>query len=198
MTILTEQLPELVEIDGLEVPINIDFRAALRVIMAYEDPDLTVFERQAIMLENLYPERPGNLGEALRLGMAFLNGGMTGEGANGPRVYSFEKDAALIFAAFRQTHGIDLETAELHWWKFLALFMDLGADTTFCNLVTLRRRVKTGKASKEERAIASELGEAFDIPEPDTRTIDEKIREAEFLRLVAEGQRQREEARSQS
>jgi hypothetical protein len=137
------------------------------------------------MLSNLYPKPIEDIQAAFELGMKFLNGGKDSiDEENSLRLYSFEKDADLIFSAFRQTHGIDLETAEMHWWKFLALFMDLGADTAFCNLVGLRKRVKTGKATKEERETAHEMGEAFEIEEIDIRTIEEREQEVEFLRLV--------------
>lgn len=175
-------------IDGQEVAINTDFRDCLRIVLAFEDNDLAAIEKQSVLIDNLYPERPNNLAEAVSQGVKFLNGGDGGEEKESlPRLYSFSKDAGLIFAAFRQTHGIDLETASMHWWKFQALFMDLGQDTAFCNLVGLRKRVKTGKASKEERAAAREMGEAFDVPEVDDRTIEERDKADEFMRLLAGG-----------
>jgi hypothetical protein len=178
-----------IEIDGREYPINADFRSCLRIIMAFEDPELANIEKQIILLENLYQTRPENIQVALEKGVRFLDcrelhdGNDDGD-AGGPRVYSFSKDAQLIFAAFRQTHGVDLSIADLHWWVFYTLFMDLGSDTAFCNLISLRHRVKTGKATKEERATAREMGEAFDIPEIDDRTLAEREREDEFMRLV--------------
>jgi hypothetical protein len=194
LNILVEQLPTAIEIDGRTYEIDTDFRTCIRIILAFEDPDLANSEKMLVMLANLYKEQPKNIQVAIEQGMKFLKGGQVDEEETEPqpRLYSFAKDSNFIFAAFKQTHGIDLETADLHWWKFLALFMDLGADTTFCNLVSLRNRVKSGKASKEERATASEMGDLFDIPEIDTRTYDEKVQENEFLRLVEEGNRARE------
>ena len=186
MNILTQSLPTAVLIGDTEYQINSDFRDCLNVILAFEDPELTGFEKQMILLDILYPEQPDDLQAAFAQGVKFMNGGkdVDEEEGGGPRLYSFEKDASLIFAAFRQTHGIDLETAQLHWWKFLALFMDLGADTTFCNLVGLRKRVKTGKATKEERQVVEEMGDMFIIPEPDDRTPEEREQEENFLRMV--------------
>jgi hypothetical protein len=198
MNLLVEDLPEAVEIDGAEYKINTDYRTAIRVILAFEDDELTGLEKQIIMLQNLYPVLPENVQEAARLANKFLNGGEeNAEGDSGPRLYSFAKDANYIFAAFRQTHGIDLETAQLHWWKFLALFMDLGSETTFCSLVSLRKRIKTGKATKEEMKAYRDMRDVIDLPEPDTRTWEEKEKEREFLRLVEEG-RKRREAQKQS
>lgn len=196
MNILVDDFPDAVEIAGEIIPIDTDFRTAIRIILAFEDPELTIAEKQAVLISNLFLEPPSDLGQAIEVGVRFLNGGVDRDSdsdtGNSLRLYSFEKDSALIFAAFKQTHGIDLETAELHWWKFLALFMDLGAETAFCNLVSLRKRVKTGKATKEERRAAKEMGEAFVLEDIDTRTIEEKEREREFLRLVMEAQNARE------
>ena len=175
-------------VNGRETPINYDFRSALRVILAFEDESLTGFEKQSLLLSILFPKCPPDAMAAITAANLFLNGGKTADArqdmSGGMRLYSFSKDADFIYSAFRQTHGIDLQKAELHWWEFLALFMDLGADTMFCNLVSLRKRVKTGTASKEERQAAREMGELFDVPDVDTRTLDEKEREAEFLKLV--------------
>lgn len=195
--LLVEELPSAVEIDGVEYAINTDYRAAMRVILAFEDEELTGMEKQVVMLQNLYPVIPPNTEQAIKMAGKFLNGGEDGGEDKGshPRLYSFSQDSNFIFAAFRQTHGIDLETAQLHWWKFLALFMDLGSETTFCSLVSFRKRIKSGKASKEEKAAYREMRELVDLKEPDMRTPDEKAKEAEFLRLVAEGRKRREEKR---
>lgn len=193
MNILTEALPDAVAIGDQVVAIDPDWRAALRVICAFEDPDLTPAEKAAVLLDNLYPEPPADLEAALAQGVRFLNGGADGgAAADGPRLYSFQRDAALIFAAFRQTHGIDLATVEgLHWWAFLALFADLGADTAFCGLVSLRKRVKSGKATKEERRLYRELEAQAELPEPDTRSEADRARYDEFMRLVEEGKARR-------
>jgi hypothetical protein len=190
MNILTEELPDTVEIDGIDYAINTDYRVTLRILMAFEDNELTDYERQVILLSGLYPEVPPNLTGALEKARLFLNGGEISsedDTPTGPRVYSWEKDANFIYAAFKQTHNIDLQNVKLHWWQFLALFMDLGSDTTFCQLTGLRKRLKTGKATKEERAAAREMGELITVPEPDTRTLEDKEAEADFMALVAKG-----------
>lgn len=189
MNILTDAPPETVEINTTEYRLNTDFRACLKIIMAFEDNELTPQEKQLILLGNLYSVVPNDLEAALDCANWFLNGGKanaTNTDEESPRVYSFAKDGNFIYAAFRQTHGIDLATANLHWWTFLALFMDLGQDTTFCQLTALRKRLKTGKASKEERAAAREMGDIIDLPDIDNRTLDEKELESEFLRKVRE------------
>lgn len=185
MNILTDRLPTTLKINGQEYKINADFRTALKIILAFEDSELAGVEKSILFYDNLYIDKPDDILAALKQGRWFLNGGKDDEGdADGPRVFSWDKDSNLIYAAFQQTHGIDLAEADLHWWKFLALFMDLGSETAFCSLVGLRRRVKTGKATKEERKMAREMGSLFILPEIDDRTPDEIEAEREFLTLV--------------
>jgi hypothetical protein len=158
----------------------------LKVILAFEDPELTESEKQWVMLRSLYPVIPEDVKEAIDLAGRFLNGGKTNEETEEAplRLYSFVKDADYIFAAFKQTHGVDLTTEQLHWWKFLALFMDLGSETTFCSLVNLREKVGNGTATKEEKQAAEKLGDIFSIEQPDTRTPEEKRKEAEFMKQI--------------
>lgn len=190
MNILVDEPPETVTITDTEFQLNTDFRACLKIIMAFEDNELTPQEKQLVLLGNLYSVVPNDLTAALDRANWFLNGGKEDTPDENPtnpvRVYSFAKDGNFIYAAFRQTHGIDLSTAKLHWWTFLALFMDLGQDTTFCQLTALRKRLKTGKASKEEKAAAFEMGEMIDLPDVDERSLDEKEAENEFLSKVRE------------
>lgn len=181
MNILTEKLPEEILVHGQAFPIFSDFRTCLTIILAFEDPELALIEKQMILLDNLYKEKPSDLTEATIKAIEFLNGGVPSESAEGPRLYSFEKDSSFIYAAFQQTHGINLSQVSLHWWEFLALFMDLGSETTFSGLVSLRRKLKTGRATKEEREAAREMGSLITLPELDHRTVEEREQEQEFL-----------------
>jgi hypothetical protein len=140
----------------------------------------------------LFVKMPNDIQQAIEKAFLFLNGGETRESDETPmRLYSFAKDANFIFAAFKATHNIDLTTARLHWYEFLALFMDLGSETTFCQLVSLRKRIKTGKATKDEKQAAEEMGELFDVPDIDSRTFEQKEMEAEFFRKIEQAQRMR-------
>jgi len=186
MNILTEQLPTAIEVDGCEHEVNADFRSCLKIILAFEDPELVTIEKQTVLIDNLYKEIPGDIAKAFEQGIKFLNGGAISDDQDESalRLYSFEKDRNLIFAAFRATHGIDLTTAELHWWAFLALFMDLGSETTFCNVTGIRKRVADGTATKEEKKMVRDMPDIFDLPQPDTRTLEEREQEEEFMKLV--------------
>lgn len=176
MSILTEQLPEAVLIDGVEYPINTDFRVAIKIIEAFESEELTGLEKNEIMLELLYGENniPDNIiPEALEMALRFLDGDCD-EAEKSPdeddspgesRLYSFTQDARYIFSGILQTHGIDITTQKMHWWKFIVLFMDLDKDCFFSQLLSIRSRLKKGTLTKEERQWYNENKKIVDLPE---------------------------------
>lgn len=158
MNFLTDEFPEAIQVGEKVFAINTDFRVGLEILLDFEDPELDDYSRQILMIKRLYSELPEEKDyEAAAIqAVKYLNGGNSdfeGESREAkPRVYSFKQDGQLIYAAFHQTHHIDLKTEKLHWWKFLALFMDLGADTHFNSLVNMRSRYYEGKATDDEKA----------------------------------------------
>jgi hypothetical protein len=191
MNILAQTLPVSVVIDGINVAIDTDFRAGLRIMLAFEDTELTSLEKQQIMFANIYPEIPlellgkqENIMALLDKAIWYLNCGEDDQNEGAPRLMSFQKDARLIFAAFRSTHGIDLQSATMHWWSFVALMMDLGQDTAFCQLTGLRKRHKKGTLTKEERAMVREMGDAFVIEQTDNMTLEEMEADKRFMEQI--------------
>lgn len=187
MNILTDRLPTAVEIDGKEYEIDTDFRTSLQIIMAFEDVNLTSYEQSAIMLSLLYGEEiPPNINKAQELAIKFLNyGSEDGEGASSgqaERLYSFSKDAKYIYSAIKGTHGIDLETVDLHWWKFCYLFLDLNEDCFFSKIIYYRTQRNRGKLTKEEQEYCAQIKDILDLPK--VRTSQEIAAQNEFMELL--------------
>jgi len=196
--ILIDRLPTSVWIEGREYRLDTDFRTCLRVILAFEDPDLASVEKQMVLVENLYPEVPDSFEKAVELGLWFLDGGEEEQGheehqhGDEEKLYSFTTDAPFIFSAFRQTHGIDLETVEyLHWWKFLYLFMDLSEKTFFIRLINLRNRLADGSATKDERKAAEKMKELLLVPLNRTINLVEMESVSRFMELLEKGDDER-------
>lgn len=195
MNILLDDLPEAVEVNGVEYAVNSDFRTGLACILDMESSELTDEEKCILLLKRIYGETiPDDVEVALKLAVKFLDGGKEPPEEENPfadnkRLYSFEKDSALIYAAFQQTHGIDLQKVDLHWWQFLALFQDLGADTAFCNMINLRRRVNSGEATKEERQYALKLGDAFEVIDPLDALTETDNENVTLFELLSSGER---------
>lgn len=188
MNILTDRLPQSVEIGEREYQINTDFRTGLRIMEAWEDPALTDREKQMVMLELLYSEMPNDLAEACRLAVKFLNCGedMRGDHGEAPpaeRRYCFTQDAKYIFTAILQTHGVDLEQIDyLHWWKFQYLFLDLREDCFFSRLIYYRTQRANGKLTRQEAEYCRLIQSVLDLPE-DKNPEAEKASD-EFMRLL--------------
>ena len=69
-------------------------------------------------------------------------------------LYSFEKDADLIYAAFLSEYGIDLQDIEdMHWWKFSALFDGLADDQKIRQVMHIRGMNTSGLPRKEVKRI---------------------------------------------
>src|SRR5690554_1738838 len=193
--ILIDELPESIEISGKAYEINTDSKTCILALTAFEDNRLTLLEKQQILLFMMLPVLPedsNDIKQALEQINIFLSGGETKEKeSSNVRLYSFQKDSQYIYSAFKQTHNINLQKESLHWWEFLSLFMDLGSETFFCQLLGLRKRLATGKASKEDRQFAAENSHIVRLESVDDRTVEEKEIKNRFDELVAQGLKKR-------
>ncbi len=163
-------------IGGKVYPIRTDFRTGVRYEMAAMDGSLTA--------EGFYDlwfpaERPEQLEEALQAVGLFYNLGRTGDGTAGPIPYGFRQDAGAVFAAFRRHYGMDLGTAELHWWHFRSLLEGLVTHS-FRQRVGYRTADLRGLTAGERaeilkyRGLYAIQGQEEDL-ESHLRTLDEII-----------------------
>ena len=107
MNPMLTRFPESVRIDGGRYPLNTDFRVGLRIMSAYEDPQLTRFERQVVLCRLLYQEQPSDFTQAVREGVRFLDGGEQPRETGGRRLYSFDQDGNLADPPDRPSDGKD-------------------------------------------------------------------------------------------
>lgn len=139
MTSLWADLPVSVEYKGREYKLSPAFDNVLRMFVEVEDDHLTEWNKLDIMLYYLlqdegYPVEPELL-EAIS-GVLFP----PGRHSSGPKVLDFEQDADLIYAAFRQVYGIDLqsERGKMHWLTFQALLSGLPTGTRLGEIIQIR------------------------------------------------------------
>ena len=194
MNPLTERFPTEAKIQGRRYALRPDFRTCVRIVLACEAPDLTWWEKQAVILRLLYPEIPPDHGAALRCAVRFLDGGAAprhrADGEEPYRLYSFQKDGMLIYSAFYQQYGIDLNRDDLHWWAFLALFNDLDPECRFYRILRLRQGYLDGTLTKEEMQHYRDMGEVAAVPE---QPVDRAEQQAIDRFLQQLGQNQIEE-----
>ena len=149
-------LPSSVEFGGKQWPIRTDYRGVLRVLAAFEDPDLTDGEKVYVCLKNLYPAfeaiPPRLWQEAFDAAARFIDGPGGVVSGGGYRTMDWEQDAPLIFPAVNRVAGFEVRTAKrLHWWTFLGYFMEIR-DSTYATVLALRQKRARGQKLEKEEA----------------------------------------------
>ena len=158
-------LPEYVIVSGVEYPIRTDYRAALDIIAALNDPELTDEDRAAVVLGIFYEDAvPDNWQKALDRCFWFISGGEEQrEQKSGPRLVDWEKDFRWIAAPINRMVGHDIRGVKMHWWTFLAYYYEIG-DCTFAQIVRIRNaRAKGKKLDKADREWARNNADLINI-----------------------------------
>lgn len=192
-----QNLPESIVVDGAEIPINTDFRASVRFEELMQDARLTDEARISGMLEAYF-------GDAALPAVSRLCAGGKAEalfqaimdfyrcGAPEPqkpqkqerRAYSFSTDEKRIYAAFAEQYGVDLYViADLHWWKFSAMFAALSDTTEIAKIMRIRTAEFEKGMTSKERAALRRAKRIYALP--DTRT--DAQRDEDFASVFASG-----------
>lgn len=161
------ELPEALNIGGRDYPIRSDFRAALVIFQALDDPGLDDREKQLAILECLYEEPesipPEHTAEALERAAWFLDGGNIPKKQLNVRVLDWEQDESMIFSAVNKTAGREVRAEPMHWWTFLGYFAESG-ETLLQTVMRLRQKMAKGRSlDKWEREFVNEHKELIVI-----------------------------------
>lgn len=168
MNILTDKLPESVELFGNTVPVRADHRSCIRAIIALLDDDtldndeaVCVAFRAFYVREEFWMRFPE---EALAAETEFLRGApvpaLPGQKAGGEttneRAYSFLHDQAAMYAAFWQQYRIDLTRDTLHWWQFKALLDHLHGNHMAEIMCKRTAQEESGMNSEQKKQLRKE------------------------------------------
>lgn len=142
-------LPTALEFGGREWAIETDYRQILRILAAFEDPDLSDKEKLYVLFYDLFvdiEEIPEGLYQAAYdAAIEFIDAGQPRDEKGGPRTMDWTQDAQLIFPAVNRAAGFEVRAVEyMHWWTFLGYFMEIK-DTTFASVLSLRSKRARGK-----------------------------------------------------
>ncbi len=172
-------LPKSLVVDGIEYPINSDFRAALLILEAYGDPSLSAFNKQLTMLEVIYtpmptednpdpePNIPPNTEEAQRQACWFLDVGLDKrkKSIEDVRTIDYKQDEQLIFSAVNAVYTRDVrEEAYMHWWTFYGLCQAIDSESMIANIANIRfKKAKGQKLEKYEQMFYKENRHLIDF-----------------------------------
>lgn len=158
-------LPESLEIDGVEYKIRSDYRVALLIFKAYNDNELSDYEKSMVCLECLFQEMPKDLNKALEKAVWFLDGGDMPKSKQAPSpMMDWEQDQYIIFPALNKVAGYEIRSVNyLHWWSFLGLFHGID-EGLYSQVMNIRaKKIKGKKLEKWERDFYIEHRELIDI-----------------------------------
>ena len=185
MRFLTDGLPKQAEVAGKVYLLNTDYRTCIRILQAMEDEGLTDIEKQSVLLQLLYQKIPEDIPQAVQKGVLFLNCGETKQSEDFGRVYSFRQDDRYIFSAVDKVLRGRLSKGEMvHWWEFVAAFMEMPEDCVMSRIIYYRCRKNTGKLTKEEREVWAKNRELFELEE--IQTAEEKEKYDNFMNRLGE------------
>lgn len=184
--------PEYAEIDGIQYKMNTDYRYALACFKAIEDDELTDIARAYAVVSILFgvenPQTgevdniPENVGEALRLAEKFLRCGSDKQNIeNVKKDMDFEYDKSYIVASFMSDYGIDLETTDLHWWKYCELISGLTEQSILSKVRDLRNTDLNDYKDAKVRAKLQKAMQNVALPQKQYKATDEDI---EFLKKL--------------
>lgn len=131
------------EIMGIKI--NTEFTFWLNNVGKILDSrELLDFEKPELILSNVFGDEIFNSDiDHLKLfekTMDFYNCGKEARGIKPPNetILHWEKDMLNILSDFLLYYKIDIETVNMHWWKFHSMFESLPADSRIKTLMQIR------------------------------------------------------------
>ena len=165
------RLPKELNVNGTDRAIRSDFRVALLIMQAYNDPELSEQEKARVMMECLYEDYEvityEEYQEAYDKAVWFLDGGTVDEDSKhqkSKKVMDWEQDEQMIFSAVNKVAGHETRAVEyLHWWTFLGYFNEIG-EGLLSTVINIRQKKNKGKKlEKYEQEFYRENKSLIDI-----------------------------------
>lgn len=144
------RLPNVLEVSGKERKILTDYRDILVIMEAYNDPELTDWERVWVMLNKLYVDFEDipaeSQQEAAEKAVWFLDCGQVEDDKKATKkLMDWEQDEPILFPAINSVAGCEVRAVEnLHWWTFMGYFMEIR-EGVFSTVLNIRQKRAKGK-----------------------------------------------------
>lgn len=191
--ILIDELPLTVPVGGGFIHIETNFRTGILFEMMFQNGDLSKEEKAVNAVNLFFPDNFPNDEEGQQQALEgmlwfYSCGNQHREKAQEKakstgiekRIYDYDIDAPLIYAAFLSQYRIDLQDIEyLHWWKFNALFQGLSEQQKIVEIMGYRSINLAKIKNRSEREHYAALQAKYALP--DKRSTEEKVAAAGTL-----------------
>ena len=150
-------------IDGIEYPIDTDFRVWIEfqnLMLKKNTQEEKAADLCFFISEQSLPFSENTLNAIIE----FFKGGDNKKSKveNKPPSYDFDTDGSLIYSAFLTQYDIDLTEVKMHWWKFKALFGSLE-ENHIISKVMWARNADTKGMSKQMKDYVKSLNESYPL-----------------------------------
>ena len=173
-------LPETVTVSGKRYRIRTSFKYWLRFLELVEQDDKNPYVFDFLYVDKKPSDRIKGFSALLGFCTpASLLPRLTSSDTS-DKVVDYHIDAEYIYAAFYELYGIDLIEADMHWYKFQALFKGLH-DTKLNEIIGYRLFTPpNGKKSEYDRDM-EKLKRAWALPKKDDGKEDAALMRFEAL-----------------
>ncbi len=134
--------PEYVIYNGEKIPINTDFRTCLKALHVANDDSLSDFERvygTIYILFSVMPKTDDMTKFLWEKGQLYLQCGEADEVHQARKKdMDFDYDMGFIEASFQSDYGIDLQTANMSWWRFIRLISGFTENSVMSRVRQIR------------------------------------------------------------
>lgn len=169
--ILTDRLPDSVEVNGKTYPVHTSFRDWISFFFLHEDADLTDIEKVTLAMNWYRNTIPGNKAAAYQALQEFAacerlpKSKRKTTGARSAPVFSYLHDSVYLYSDFLRYYQINLQTTPLHWFAFNALFEGLPEKSSTKQRIAYRCINIGCIKDKEERKRILQIQRAIAIPQ---------------------------------
>lgn len=181
--IIAQGTPSAVEVGGVSIPINTDFRHGIQISRALDSPLLSDAQKaDAVMLHCYGANIPDDREQALIAAVEFVNRAELDSPTRGgkrkasrDRTFDWDVDQSRLIADFQREYAIDLTSpsTRMHWWRFMALVDGLSDTSQTMTAIGYRgSEVPAGAADFDKRRI-KKMKQHYALP---PRTTEEAAR----------------------
>lgn len=179
------ELPKTVTIDGNNYAIRYDYRVIIEIIIMLNDAELDDVDKAEALLTMFYIERPTNVKAAIEKCYEFIDMGETSK-RRSPRLLDWEQDFKYIVAPVNRVLSTDIRAIEydpdtntggLHWWSFMAAYMEIGGDCLLSQIISIRNKLaRHKKLEKYEKEWLRENRNLVNIKAKYTKQDDNELK----------------------
>lgn len=186
MNLLVDNIDDIIK-SKIKSDFNTDFRVSILFELLMQDNSLSNKAKLSQAINLYYPNisQVNNVEKAINDIIWFYECGKeeketsqkNKEEKEIKQIYSYEFDDELIYDAYKDQYGINLQRIPyLHWWEFKAMFKGLKEDNKIVQIMGYRAMDLSKIKDKEEKKYYKALKKQYALP--DMRT--DKQKEADF------------------